>query len=207
MLSARKLWPRRFQPSDAGGGAGCCLSPVFAWLCSVALTTSAQTLITWEDLQPPITSLQDPYAQLSIEQTYDLATLARLQVWVQENAASSDSLEVQEILRLEQRLQEQGLDVAMLLSQVDQARQYWRRQSQGINPELNGQTVKISLGMAVTLTWIGIIAIFGRQYADRYLGRQLTLRTYQMIKIAGASCVFLIGLGLFSVTFVTSGKI
>ena len=67
--------------------------------------------------------------------------------------------------------------------------------------------VSISLGMAVTLAWIGMMAIFDRHYADCYLGRQLSPRTYQIVKIAGASCVFLIGLGLFGVTFVTSGKI
>ena len=134
------------------GRCGALFIASFCLVCSVALTTSAQTLITWKDLQPPTNSLQDPYAQLSIEQTYDLATLARLQVWVQENDASPDGLEAREILRLEQRLQEQGLDVAMLLSQVDQARQYWRRQSQGVNPELNGQTVKLS-GYALPLSW------------------------------------------------------
>jgi nickel/cobalt exporter len=121
-------------------------------VCSLALATSAQTLITWEDLQPSVISLQDPYAQLAIEQTYDLATLARLQAWVQENKASPDSLEAQEALRLEQRLRDQGLDVTALLAQVDQARLYWQQQSQGANADLVGEPVQLS-GYALPLSW------------------------------------------------------
>ena len=117
-----------------------------------AVATPAQTPITWKDLQPPSTLLQDPYPQLSTEQTYELSTLARLQTWVKENQASPDSREAQEVLRLENRLREQGLDVAALLSQVDQARAYWRHQSQFTNPNLEGQSVKLS-GYALPLSW------------------------------------------------------
>ncbi|MEM9164094.1 MAG: DUF3299 domain-containing protein, partial [Cyanobacteria bacterium P01_F01_bin.4] len=132
------------------GRYGVLLITSFCLVCSVAL--AAPTLITWDDLQPPTTSLQDPYAQLSIEQTYDLATLAQLQTWVEESDASPNTLEAQEVLRLEQRLQAQGLDITALLSQVEQARQYWQQQSQNVNPVLNGQTVKLS-GYALPLSW------------------------------------------------------
>ncbi|MEO1404205.1 MAG: DUF3299 domain-containing protein [Cyanobacteria bacterium J06635_1] len=132
------------------GRYGVLLITSFCLVCSVAL--AAPTLITWDDLQPPTTSLQDPYAQLSIEQTYDLATLAQLQTWVEESDASPNTLEAQEVLRLEQRLQAQGLDIKALLSQVEQARQYWQQQSQNVNLALNGQTVKLS-GYALPLSW------------------------------------------------------
>ena len=106
----------------------------------------------WEDLQPPTTTLQDPYAHLSIEQTADLSTLAALTIWVEENQASSDSLEAQEIARLTQKFQDQTLDVATLLSQVDQAQAYWQQQSQTTNPAWTGKTVKLS-GYVLPLAW------------------------------------------------------
>lgn len=124
----------------------------FGLVCSLAVSTPAQSLITWEDLQPPSsTTLHNPYVDLSTEQTYDLATLVRLNAWVQENQASADSLEAREANRLEQHLQQQGLDVGALLSQVDQARQYWQQKSQGINPDIVNQSVRLS-GYALPLS-------------------------------------------------------
>ncbi|MGF1513840.1 MAG: DUF3299 domain-containing protein [Elainellaceae cyanobacterium] len=117
----------------------------------MATPALAQVRLTWEDLQPPETTLQDPYAHLPIEQTYDLATLARLQNWVEENQAASDSLEAQEILRLEKKLRDQDLDVVALLSRVDQAKAYWQRQSLSTNPRWIGQTIQLE-GYVLPLT-------------------------------------------------------
>lgn len=110
----------------------------------LATSALAQTPLTWKDLQPATTALQNPYADLSIEQTYDLATLARLEIWVEENQASLDSLEAQEVLRLNNKLQDQGLDVETLLSQVVQAQAYWQQQSQSTNPQWIGETIQLS---------------------------------------------------------------
>ncbi|MEL6131340.1 MAG: hypothetical protein AAFR30_15735, partial [Cyanobacteria bacterium J06628_4] len=76
---------------------------LIASLCLVwGLATSvlAQTPLTWEDLQPSTNTLQNPYAHLAIEQTYDLAAFAQLQTWVADNQPGPDSLEMQEMLRL-----------------------------------------------------------------------------------------------------------
>ena len=112
------------------------------WLC--ATPGLAQIRLTWEDLQPPTTTVQNPYAHLSIEQTAELSTLAALTIWVEENQVGPDSLEAQEIARLTQKFQDQNLDVAALLAQVDQAQTYWQQQSQTTNPAWTGETVQLS---------------------------------------------------------------
>ncbi|MEM9266972.1 MAG: DUF3299 domain-containing protein [Cyanobacteria bacterium P01_F01_bin.13] len=118
----------------------------------LATSTLAQTSITWEDLQPSTNTLQNPYAHLSIEQTYELSTLAQLKIWVEGNEAGPDSLESKEIERLEKKFKAQDLDVAALLSQVDQAQAYWQQQSQSTNPQWTEATVQLS-GYALPLTW------------------------------------------------------
>ena len=124
----------------------------FCLVWCLATAAQAQTSLTWEDLQPAAIAQKNPYVHLSLEQTYDLATLARLQIWVDENQAKPDSLEVQEIQRLEKKLQAQDLDVTALLAQVDQAQAYWQQQSQSINSQWTGQTVELS-GYILPLTW------------------------------------------------------
>lgn len=54
----------------------------FCLVWCVAGSTLAQTRLTWENLQPAVTTLQNPYAHLPIEQTRDLATLAGLKAWI-----------------------------------------------------------------------------------------------------------------------------
>ena len=134
---------------------GRCLGLLIASLCLVwffAIPAQSQTRLMWEDLQPSATTLQDPYAHLSIEQTAELSTLAALTIWVEENQVGPDSLESQEIARLTQKFQDQNLDVIALLSQVDQAQAYWQQQSQTTNPEWTGQTVQLS-GYVLPLAW------------------------------------------------------
>lgn len=123
----------------------------FCLVWGLATSALAQTPLTWDDLQPSTNTLQNPYAHLAIEQTYDLSTLAGLKAWVERNSTSPDSLESQEIMRLEKKLADQGLDVTALLSQVDQAQAYWQQQSQSTNPEWMGETVQLS-GYVLPLT-------------------------------------------------------
>ena len=115
----------------------------FCLVWGLATSALAQSRLTWNDLQPPETTVQNPYAHLSTRQTYDLATLTRLQAWVDENQVFSDSLRAQKIAQLEKKLRAQGLDVTALLSQVDQARAYWQDQSRSTNPKWTGQTIQL----------------------------------------------------------------
>ncbi len=117
-----------------------------------AYPSVAQQAITWEDLQPQVTTLQNPYEHLSTKQVYDLSMLARLQHWLDQNQDDAKGLEAEEIQRLRQQLGSQGLDVERLLTQVDQAQAYWQEQSQATNSALEGQSVELS-GYALPLTW------------------------------------------------------
>ena len=122
----------------------------FCLAAGLAAAAQAQTPLTWENLQPQ-TTLQNPYAHLTSEQTYDVAALSRLEAWVEETQAALDSREAQERSRLEAKLQAQGLDVAALLAQVDQAKAYWEHQSSTINTEWTGQSIQLT-GYLLPLT-------------------------------------------------------
>lgn len=67
--------------------------------------------------------------------------------------------------------------------------------------------IAISVGMAITLAWIGAIALMGRNYADRRvrLGERRYQRLHQWLRFVGAGCVLLLGLGLFGVTLASDG--
>ncbi len=113
---------------------------------------AAQQAITWEDLQPQTTTLQNPYEHLSTEQAYDLSMLIRLRLWVEQNQFDAEAFEVKEVQRLRRQLEAQGLDVDRLLTQVDQAQAYWLEQSQSTNPHLEEQPINLS-GYVLPLTW------------------------------------------------------
>ena len=104
----------------------------------------AQSAIAWDDLQAHSTHLRNPYEHLSTEQTYRLSSLYQLREWVKENQPPPDSLEAQEIQRLEKVFADEGLDPTALLSDADEARAYWRSQSQITNPNLADRSVQLS---------------------------------------------------------------
>ncbi|MEO0405987.1 MAG: DUF3299 domain-containing protein [Cyanobacteria bacterium P01_A01_bin.135] len=133
VLAAAKRWGRYLGLLAAG----------FCLVCGLATAASAQPALTWEDLQPAEAALENPYAHLSTEQTYDLASLERLRAWVAENQAAPDSVEAREIARLEERLRAQNLDLEALLSQVDQAKAYWQHQSRSINSQWVDRTIQL----------------------------------------------------------------
>ncbi|MGI8935565.1 MAG: DUF3299 domain-containing protein [Phormidesmis sp.] len=107
-------------------------------------SASAQSTVTWDDLQASETHLQNPYEHLTTTQTYRLSRLYQLKVWVEENQPASDSFEAQELQRLEQSFADEGLDTTALLTHVEAARAYWQSQSQLTNPDLEGQSVQLS---------------------------------------------------------------
>ncbi|MEM9805728.1 MAG: DUF3299 domain-containing protein [Cyanobacteria bacterium P01_D01_bin.56] len=117
----------------------------------IASPLAAQQTITWEDLEPQATTVQNPYAHLSIDQTHELSMLAHLQLWIEQNETAPETIEIQEVERLRQRLEAQGLDVEQLLTQVDQAQDYWQEQSQFTNQSLEQQDIQLS-GYVLPLT-------------------------------------------------------
>ncbi|MEM9089027.1 MAG: DUF3299 domain-containing protein [Cyanobacteria bacterium P01_F01_bin.53] len=75
--------------------------------------------------------------------------------------------------------------------------------------------IAISVGMAFTLAWIGAIAILGNRYGHQIAARRQQMRSsdsprkssrfslVQVGQIAGATCVSLLGMGLFVLTLTT----
>jgi ABC-type nickel/cobalt efflux system permease component RcnA len=63
----------------------------------------------------------------------------------------------------------------------------------------------ISVGMAVAMSAIGIAAILGRRFVESRLKQDASLewRLLTALRIAGATCVLLIGLALFSLTLLS----
>lgn len=104
----------------------------------------AQSAIAWEDLQAHSTHLRNPYEHLSTTQTFRLSSLYKLREWAKENQPAPDSVEAQEIQRLEKAFADEGLDPNALLVDADEARDYWRSQSQVTNPDLIDRSVQLS---------------------------------------------------------------
>lgn len=136
LLGARR-W-RRWGAYVCALLLGCLLTMV------PTLPASAQSVITWDDLESQSTSLKNPYEHLSSDQTYRLSSLFQLQHWIEENQPKPDSKEAQEVERLARSLADQGLDVEALLAQVEQAQAYWRSQSQTTNANLENRSVRLS---------------------------------------------------------------
>lgn len=104
----------------------------------------AQSAIAWDDLQAHSTHLSNPYEHLSATQTFRLSSLYKLREWAKENQPAPDSVEAQEIQRLEKAFADEGLDPTALLVDADEARDYWRSQSQVTNPDLIDRSVQLS---------------------------------------------------------------
>ncbi|MEM9216444.1 MAG: DUF3299 domain-containing protein [Cyanobacteria bacterium P01_F01_bin.150] len=126
----------------------------------VGLSVNAQTLasttqsakhqiISWKDLRPPeINDFDDPYADLTPRQLLDLAELSRIEWGPEHLKQDSDGEESQ---RLRQRLEEDGLDVEWLLSQIERVTNYYTQQATDTNPDIDGQYVKLH-GYVLPLT-------------------------------------------------------
>lgn len=61
----------------------------------------------------------------------------------------------------------------------------------------------ISVGMAVAMSGVGVLALLGRRLMDRKLGETHSDRFTRWARILGATAVLIIGSGLFTVTWAT----
>ena len=141
-MHKRKSAQSRFHSRLRAFCLGCTLIVllVFCW----TLPAMAQSEITWDDLQSQSTHLQNPYEELTKEQTYRLSSLYQLKEWVKGSQTSADSFEAKEIKRLEQSFIDEGLDTSQLLNQVEDAKAYLQSQSTTTNSELEGRLVQLS---------------------------------------------------------------
>ena len=112
----------------------CLLS--FIFVLNPILPASAQTTVTWEDLQAQSTQLRNPYEHLTTPQTYQLSNLYQLREWVKVNQPAPDSVERRELQRLEDYFIAEGIDADELLKEADTARAYWSAKSRNTNTDI-----------------------------------------------------------------------
>ncbi|PMO63700.1 hypothetical protein BCT04_15225 [Vibrio breoganii] len=86
-----------------------------ALLCSTAVL--AQNMIFWSDLQPKVSStIQNPFATLSIEQRSKLLTIARFYDDLTNSKKTRDEAVIPKaVIDIEKELAEQGIDVESLM--------------------------------------------------------------------------------------------
>lgn len=113
---------------------------------NLAFAAPAQSAreIAWEDLQPAAATIQDPMGHLPPEQYSDMSRLARLHWWIETGEVSADGPDAQQAEQLTETLTKQGVDVEGVLANLDAAREQWLHQSESINPELDGRSVKLA---------------------------------------------------------------
>ncbi|MEL6552991.1 MAG: DUF3299 domain-containing protein [Cyanobacteria bacterium J06621_11] len=134
------FFPRRFRRYAAYLWA-CLLSCVF--VLSSTAPASAQTTVTWEDLQAQSTHLRNPYEHLTTTQTYQLSDLYQLREWIKVNQPEPESFERQELQRLEELFAAEGIDTHELLKEADAAKAYWAAQSRVTNTDITETLVLI----------------------------------------------------------------
>ncbi len=117
-----------------------CLLSCFLAL-SLISPVSAQTAVTWENLQSQSTHLRNPYEHLTTTQTYQLSSLYHLQEWVKVNQPAPESFERKELQRLEESLAAEGIDANELLKEADKAQAYWAAQSRATNADITESLV------------------------------------------------------------------
>ncbi len=119
----------------------CLLSCVFTL--SLMAPASAQTTVTWDDLQSHSTHLRNPYEHLTTTQTYQLSNLYQLREWIKVNQPAPESYERKELQRLEELFAAEGMDANELLKEADEARAYWAAQSSTTNADITESPIVI----------------------------------------------------------------
>ena len=140
-----------FQRSSSGRALPARRYAVYLWACllscvfalSLIAPASAQTVVTWEDLQAQSTRLQNPYEHLTPTQTYQLSSLYQLRDWIEVNQPAPDSFEREELQRLEALFVAEGIDADELLKEADAARAYWAAHSRATNADITDSLVLI----------------------------------------------------------------
>ncbi|NJR69432.1 MAG: DUF3299 domain-containing protein [Synechococcales cyanobacterium CRU_2_2] len=146
----RGISPTRYRQRSQGWGRRLramllfLLSLAFALSMASAAPAQAAREITWDDLQPAKAAIADPLAHLPPEQYANLTTVARTRWWIETGETSANGPEAKQAARLSQSLAQQGVDVDRLLAELNQSRTWWQQQSEAINPQLEGQSVKLA---------------------------------------------------------------
>lgn len=100
--------------------------------------------ISWEDLIPKDkVEFDDPYAELSEDQLYDLGIIARVRYLLEKDLTTPDGADAKEGQRLEAKLEAEGIDVDWILSQRERVAMERRKAAERVDAGVDGTRVRI----------------------------------------------------------------
>jgi len=115
---------------------------VFAMVCIVcgASASAERAAISWGELVPQQSVIDDPFAELSYDQMEALRTILRYEM---SKDKSPSYVTAEEAGHLRSQLLDEGLDVDWLFEQRDIVIQQRREQATAVNPDVIGEDVRI----------------------------------------------------------------
>ena len=96
------------------------------------------TELTWEDLIPEGAEYEDPFADFTEIQKYDLSVLARFHTLKQQQPGMLTEEILADLEEIEKRLVEEGIDVNGILSRKDEIQEKKRQAFEAVNTSLDG---------------------------------------------------------------------
>ncbi len=109
--------------------------------------------LTWDDLIPQLAPYDDPFAQLTDEQIYDLGTVVRTrELKSRRGPPSADAVE--RARASEERLRSQGVDIEGLIAKRDEVRAEREHRAKVVDRKLDRQTIRMP-GFALPLEFAG----------------------------------------------------
>lgn len=124
-------------------GAFMLIAVVLAPLSASAGSEGTPRTLGWEDLVPPPTAFDDPFAALTEEQLYELSSVAAMRQLKADGSPIMSEERVARLAMLEQTLTDSGIDIDYLLSQRERVKKARQAQAESVVGDLDGQTVRI----------------------------------------------------------------
>lgn len=112
---------------------------VACMICGVS-ALAERSSISWADLTPPVSVIDDPFVELSNEQLDALRKILRFEM---SKGNSTGDITSEEADRLRGQLSSEGLDVDWLFKQREIVMQARRAQATAVNPEIVGTEVRL----------------------------------------------------------------
>jgi uncharacterized protein len=126
---------------------------VFVMLTVASAISEEVREITWDDLVPAASPLDDPFAQLTMDQRDELAWIAELRADKRTGfITESDEYYYKGALEATRKLKSEGIDVEALLAKAEELNAEIDRRNHAVVGELEGQMIRMS-GYALPLEY------------------------------------------------------
>lgn len=115
-------------------------------VCTLAFLTAGmsaaaeRSAISWEELAPPQSAIEDPFVELAPEQLDALRMILRFEA---SKSKSTSFITAERAENLRSQLLDEGLDVELLFEQRELIIQERRAQSTAVNPNVIGKEVRL----------------------------------------------------------------